>query len=185
MSRIGKKPIEIPAGVEVRVEGQKVTAKGPKGELVKEFRPEIKIELKDNLVLLSNLKETKLSKSLWGTSRMLIYNMIEGVSKGFEKSLDIQGVGFKAAVSGETLTLSVGFSHDVKMEIQKGITISVEKNIVKIAGIDKEQVGQVAANIRKVKEPEPYKGKGIRYLGEVVKRKVGKKVAGTTGGAAK
>lgn len=187
MSRIGKRPITIPAGVEVKVEGQKVSVKGPKGELVREFRPEVKIELKDNSVLLSNLRETKLSKSLWGTSRMLIYNMVEGVTNGFIKQLDIQGVGFKAEVSGENLVLSVGFTHDVKILIPKGITISVEKNIIKVAGSDKEQVGQLAADIRKVRKPEPYKGKGIRYLGEQVKRKVGKKVAGTTagGGAAK
>ncbi len=183
MSRIGKKPIEILTGVEVKMEGQKISVKGPKGELVREFRPEVKIELKDNQVLLSALKETKLARSLWGTSRMLLFNMIEGVAKGFEKQLEIQGVGFKAEVVGEEVVLSVGFSHTVKVKIPKDINITVEKNIIKVSGIDKEQVGQMAANIRKVKKPEPYKGKGIRYLGEQVRRKVGKKVAGTTTGA--
>jgi len=183
MSRIGRKPIEILQGVTVKAEGRKVSVSGPKGELTREFRPEIKIELKDNQVLLSILKETKLAKSLWGTSRMLLSNMIEGVVKGFEKQLEIQGVGFKAEVVGEELVLSIGFSHTVKVKIPKGISIAVEKNIIKVSGADKERVGQMAANIRKVKKPEPYKGKGIRYVGEQVRRKVGKKVAGMTTGA--
>ncbi|MFH1714420.1 MAG: 50S ribosomal protein L6 [Candidatus Nealsonbacteria bacterium] len=181
MSRIGKKIIEIPSGVELKIDGQLVLVSGPKGELKREFRPEIKIEVKDNAVSVSPLEETKLAKSLWGTTRVLIFNMIKGVTEGFEKQLEIQGIGFKAEVSGEELVLSLGFSHLVKIKIKEGINVLVEKNIIKVSGIDKELVGQFAANIRKEKKPEPYKGKGIRYLGEHVRRKVGKKVAGTTG----
>jgi len=183
MSRIGKKPIEILTGAEIKMEGQKIRVSGPKGELIREFRPEVKIEVKDNQILVSALKETKLAKSLWGTSRMLLFNMIEGVVKGFEKQLEIQGVGFKAEVVGEEIVLNVGFSHTVNIKIPKDINITVEKNIIKVSGSDKEKVGQMAANIRKAKKPEPYKGKGIRYVGEQVRRKVGKKVAGTTAGA--
>lgn len=177
MSRIGKKPIEIPAGVEVKVEGQKVTVKGPKGELVREFRPEVKIELKDKEVLTSISLDTKLAKSLWGLTRMLISNMVKGVSEGFEKKLEIQGVGYRAEVAGKDLNLNMGYSHPVKLEIPEGLTAIVEKNIITISGINKEAVGQFAANVRKVRKPEPYKGKGIRYVGEYVRRKVGKKVA--------
>lgn len=180
MSRVGKKPIEIPTGVEVRLEGERITVKGPKGELEREFRPEVKIEIKDNNIIFSVRTETKLARALWGLSRMLLFNMIKGVVDGFEKKLEIQGVGFRAEVAGDELTLNMGFSHPVKMKIPKGINIVVEKNIISVFGIDKELVGQTAANIRKVKKPEPYKGKGIRYVGEKVRKKVGKKVAGTT-----
>lgn len=181
MSRIGKKPIEIPAGVEVKIEGQNVKISGPKGEFSREIRPEVRVELKDKEILVSALKETKLARSLWGTSRMLLSNMVTGVTEGFEKQLEIQGVGFKAELKGEELVLNVGFSHLVNINIPKDIKITVEKNIIKVTGIDKERVGQMAANIRKVKKPEPYKGKGIRYVGEQVRRKVGKKVVGTEG----
>ncbi|MFH1582583.1 MAG: 50S ribosomal protein L6 [bacterium] len=178
MSRIGKNPIEIPAGVEVKIEGQKVVVKGPKGELSREFRPEVKIEMKDNIILTSISSEEKLAKSLWGLTRMLLFNMVSGVSEGFQKQLEIQGVGYKADISGNDLNLNIGFSHPVKLEIPEGLTTTVEKNIITISGIDKEAVGQFAANVRKVRKPEPYKGKGIRYVGEYVRRKVGKKVAG-------
>ena len=199
MSRVGKKPIQIPPGVEVKIDDNKVMIKGPKGEISKEFRPEIKIEVKDDKILISpqqeKLKEstpsadmpgkhkkltgrqTKQIKSLWGLIRMLVANMIEGVTTGFEKKLEIEGIGFKAEVSGEELLLlHVGFSHPVKLKIPKGIKILVDKNIITVSGINKESVGQFAATIRKVKAPEPYKGKGIKYLGEVIRRKVGKKV---------
>ncbi len=186
MSRIGKKPIQIPAGVEVKIDGNKITVKSPKGEIAEEIRPEISIELKEGKIFLS-LKgtETKIKKSLWGLYGALINNMIKGVTVGFEKKLEIQGVGYKAELQGSILVLNVGFSHQVKMEIDPRVKITVEKNtLITINGIDKELVGQVAANIRKVKPPEPYKGKGIRYLGEYVRRKEGKKVIGTTAGAA-
>ncbi|MFH1462210.1 MAG: 50S ribosomal protein L6 [bacterium] len=177
MSRIGKKPILIPDNVDAKIEGQKIIVKGPKGELSREIRPEIKIEVKGQEIFLSPQKEGKETKAFWGLFRALVYNMIKGVAEGFEKKLEIQGIGFKALVEGDKVILNVGYSHAVELEIPKDINVSVEKNIVTISGFDKELVGQVAANIRKVKPPEPYKGKGIRYLGEMVRRKVGKKVA--------
>ncbi len=176
MSRIGKKPISISEGVEVKIEGQNVIVKGPKGELQKEVRPEIKVEIKENEILVSPGKETKKTNAFWGLTRTLIFNMIKGVTEGYEKKLEIQGVGYKANLEGEDLVLQVGFSHPVKMDKVEGIKFEVEKNIITISGIDKELVGQVAAKIRKVRPPEPYKGKGIRYVGEEVRRKAGKKV---------
>jgi large subunit ribosomal protein L6 len=177
MSRIGKKPIEIPTGVEVKIEGNKITVKGPKGEISKEFRSEVGIEIKDGKIFLFPRTKTKLTKALWGTYRVLISNMIEGVQKGYQKQLEIEGLGYRAEVKGEDLILQVGYSHPVKISPPEGIKISVEKNIITVSGIDKEMVGQVAAKIRKVKVAEPYKGKGIKYLGEKIRRKVGKKVA--------
>jgi len=182
MSRIGKKSILIPTGVEVKIEGKTASVKGPKGEACFKVRPEIDIEKKEDKVFVSINTETKSSKSLWGLSRVMISNMIKGVTEGFGKKLEIQGIGFKAALEGENLVLSVGFSHPVKMKIPQNIKVSVEKNIINISGIDKELVGQFTANIRRIKPPEPYKGKGIRYVGEVVRRKEGKKVATTTTG---
>jgi len=182
MSRIGKKPIQILQGVEVKIEGNQVTVKGPKGELKREFRPEVKIEEKENLITFSINEETKLARSLWGLSRMLLFNMIEGVKEGFEKKLDIQGVGYRAEVSGNEISLFVGFSHPVKVKIPQGVSVSIEKNIIIVSGPDKELVGQTAANIKKARIPDPYKGKGIRYLGEHIRKKVGKKVAGATAG---
>lgn len=180
MSRIGKKLIEIPEKVEIKIEGQKVVVKGVKGELSKTIRPEIKVELKDGKVLVQpfagkeNLKKTK---GFWGLSRMLINNMIEGVTNGFEKKLEIKGVGYKAESSEKEVILYAGFSHPVKFKIPEGIKISVEKNIIIVSGINKELVGQFAANIKKTRPAEPYKGKGIKYLGEKIIRKVGKKAA--------
>jgi len=184
MSRVGKKPILIPQGVDVKVEGSKVAVKGPKGEASREFRPEIEIGMEGDKISLSPQKgkeKLKLVKSLWGLTRMLIFNMIEGVSSGFEKRLEIEGIGFKAEVSGDQFVLNVGFSHPVKLRIPEGLKISVEKNVIIVSGIDKELVGQFSAIIRKTKPTEPYKGKGIKYAGEIVRRKVGKKVAATAG----
>lgn len=181
MSRIGKKIILIPAGVEVRTEERKVMVKGPKGEAVFELSPDIEVKKDEDKIAVSIKSETKLNKALWGLSRVMIMNMIKGVTEGFEKKLEIQGIGFKAALEGENLILSVGFSHPVKMKIPQGIKLSVEKNVITVSGTDKELVGQFTANIRRIKPPEPYKGKGIRYAGEKVRRKVGKKVATTTG----
>ncbi len=181
MSRVGKKPIEILAGVEVSIENNEVSVKGPKGELKTSISPEIKVEKKDNQIIVAPVKETKRSNALWGLSRSLIFNMIEGVTKGYEKKLEIQGVGYRASLEGEDLVLLVGFSHPVKIEKVEGIKFEIDKNIITISGIDKELVGQIAAKIRKVKKPEPYKGKGIRYLGEEVRRKAGKKAVGTEG----
>ncbi len=182
MSRVGKKPIPIPAGVEIKVEGGEIWVKGPKGEIKKALRPEIKVEVKEKEILVSMAKETKQTQAFWGLTRALIANLIEGVTSGFEKQLEIQGVGYRAALEGEELVLQVGFSHPVKMSLPEGIKVLVEKNIITVSGIDKELVGQTAANIRKIKKPEPYKGKGIRYLGEEVRRKVGKKVIAAEGG---
>lgn len=183
MSRVGKKPILIRENIEVKIEGQKVTVKGPRGELFREVQPEIKIEAKGNQIFVSpQTSDTldKKTKALWGLTRALIFNMIEGVIEGYEKKLQIEGLGFKSVLEGEKLLLYVGFSHPVKIDTPPGIKFSVEKNIIIISGIDKELVGQVAASIRKVKPPEPYKGKGIRYQGEIIRRKLGKKAV-TTG----
>lgn len=177
MSRIGKKPIEIPQGIKVQIEGQKVLIEGPKGKIEKEFRPEVGIEIKEGKIFLVPKIETKITKALWGTFRQLIFNMIEGVQRGYQKQLEIEGLGYKAEMDGENLMLRVGFSHPIKISPPKGIKISVEKNIITVSGIDKELVGQVAAKIRKARVAEPYKGKGIKYVGEKIRRKVGKKVA--------
>lgn len=187
MSRVGKKPIPIPENVEVKIEGQKVMVRGPKGELQREVLPEIRVEVENGKVLVSAQKETKRTPAFWGLTRALISNMVKGVSEGYEKKLEIQGVGYRANLEGEDLVLQVGFSHLVKIKKLDGIKFSVEKNIITISGIDKELVGQIAAKIRKVRPPEPYKGKGIRYLGEQVRRKAGKKVvtAGAPGAATK
>ena len=181
MSRIGKKPIIIPEKVGVEIDGRKVTVKGPKGELFKEFRPEISIEIKENIVFISPKNETKQTRALWGLTRALIANMVKGVTEGFEKKLEIEGVGFKAQASGDTLELFVGFSHSVKIKAPENTNFSVEKNVITVSGIDLEKVSQTAAKIRKAKPAEPYKGKGIKYSGEIIRRKVGKKVATTAG----
>ncbi len=181
MSRIGKKPILIPEGVEVKIEDNKVTIKGPKGELQKEIRPEIKLEIKENKILVTPQKKTKGTKAFWGLTRALVFNIIKGVTEGYEKKLQLEGIGYKANLEGEDLVLQVGFSHPVKIEKPEGVSFLVEKNIITVSGINKELVGQIAAKIRKVRPPEPYKGKGIRYVGEEVRRKTGKKVVGAEG----
>lgn len=181
MSRIGKKHIIIPPGVEVNINNNEVVVKGPKGELKRIIRPEIKVEKKDKEIIFSLDEETKKNNSFWGLSRTLIFNMIEGVTKGYEKKLEIQGIGYKANLEGEDLVLNLGFSHPVRVNKIEGIKFAVEKNIITVSGIDKELVGQITAKIRKIKKPEPYKGKGIRYLGEEVRRKAGKKAVGSEG----
>lgn len=177
MSRVGKKPILIPENVEVKIEGQKVIIKGPKGELSREIRPEIKVEVKGSQIFVLPKEETKKTKAFWGLTRTLLANMIKGVTEGYEKKLEIEGLGFKALVEGEDLKLLVGFTHPVKIKAPQGISFRVTRNEITVSGIDKEKVGLVAAMIRKVKPPEPYKGKGIRYQGEIVRRKVGKRAA--------
>jgi len=181
MSRIGKKPILIPEGVDVKIDSQKVLVKGPKGELSREIRPEIKIEVKDNQIIVSPQIETKQTKAFWGLSRALINNMIKGVKEGFEKKLEIEGLGFRASVENDGLSLLVGFTNPVKIVAPEDIKFLVEKNIITVSGADIEKVSQIAAKIRKTKPPEPYKGKGIKYLGEQIRRKVGKKVTTTAG----
>jgi large subunit ribosomal protein L6 len=178
MSRIGKKPILIPENVQVKIENQEIIVKGPKGEIRRQLPQELKVEVKDKEIKVFpaiQRKKMKKIKSLWGTYRQLIFNMIEGVTKGFEKKLEIVGVGYKASLDKNDLILEVGFSHPVRIECPEGIKFSVEKNIISVSGIDKELVGEVAAKIRRVKPPDPYKGKGIRYLGEVIRQKLGKK----------
>ena len=184
MSKVGKQEIEIPAGVMVRIAGQRATVKGPKGELSRDFRPEISIEQKENNVLVVPRTQSKLGRSLWGLTRTLIFNMIHGVTQGYEKRLEIEGVGYRAAVDGDSLVLSLGFSHPVKIKTPEHMRVAVEKNVIVVDGIDKEQVGQLAARIRKARPPEPYKGKGIRYEGEVIRRKLGKRAVTSAGAKA-
>lgn len=179
MSRVGKKPILIPEGIQVKVEGQKLTIKGAKGELSREIRPEIKVEVKENQIFVSREIESQKTKALWGLTRSLLNNMVKGVSSGYEKKLEIEGIGFKAAVEGGELLLNVGFSHPIKIAAPEGINFSVEKNIITVSGADKELVGQTAAIVKRAKKPDPYKGKGIRYVGEQIRRKVGKKAVVT------
>jgi len=180
MSRIGKKPIDIPAGIDVKIEKGEIKVKGPKGELGFQIRPEIDVVVKDNQIITSIKEEAKQSKAFWGLTRSLIFNAVHGVTKGYQKQLEIQGVGYKARVEGEELVLEVGFSHLVKIKKPEGIEFSVLKNVITISGIDKQLVGETSAQIRAVRPPEPYKGKGIRYLGEEVIRKVGKRAAEAT-----
>lgn len=175
MSKIGNQPIEIPSGVEVKLSGNLVSVKGPKGELKREINPIIKIEIKGNQIIVSPGKETKKTSALWGLSRMLLKNMVDGVARGFEKKLELEGIGYKVALAGKDLNLGLGFSHPVEFKAVPSVDFKVEKNTIIISGIDKESVGQIAADIRKLRPPEPYKGKGIRYAGEVVKLKAGKK----------
>jgi large subunit ribosomal protein L6 len=179
MSRIGKKPIELPAGVEAKVEGLTVTVKGPKGELSFKTHPFIGVEINERTVTCSVKKKSKLTPALWGTNRARIANLVKGVSEGFVKELELQGVGYKSNIKGKDLELSVGYSHPVLITAPPGITLSVEKEFIKVEGADAVLVGQIAADIRQVRKPEPYKGKGIRYKGERVRRKVGK-VVGVT-----
>lgn len=172
MSRIGKKPILIPDGVEVKIEGQKVRVSGPKGEISREVRPEVKVAVEEKNIMVRAGDD---AKALWGLTRALLFNMVKGVTEGYEKKLEIEGVGYRASLEGEDLVLSVGFTQPVKIKRPEGIKFSLEKNVITVSGIDKELVGQTAATIRKVRPPEPYKGKGIRYQGEQVRRKLGKR----------
>jgi large subunit ribosomal protein L6 len=175
MSRVGKKPIEIPAGVTVTLDNNNVTVKGPKGELSRTFHADIEIKVEDNVINISRPSEAKEHRALHGTTRAILANMVEGVSKGFERGLELIGVGYRAAKQGNKLVLSVGYSHPVEIEAEKGLEIEVPSNTkIIIKGTDKERVGALAANIRDVRPPEPYKGKGIRYEGEFVRRKEGK-----------
>lgn len=175
MSRIGKQPIKIPEKVEVKIDGQSIVIRGPQGELSWSMPREIKAEAKEKEIIVQPAKKTKKTPALWGLSRNLIFNMIQGVTESFEKKLQLEGVGYRAALQGNKLVLSLGFSHPIEIEAPKGIEFKVEKNIITISGIDKQLVGQVAAEIRAKRKPEPYKGKGIRYVDEIVKRKAGKK----------
>lgn len=179
MSRVGKKPILIPEGVDVKIEGQKVIVKGPRGELFREVRPEIRVSLENGKILVAPEKETKQTKAFWGLTRALLSNMLKGLTEGFEKKLEIKGIGYRANLEGDQLVLNMGFTLPVKIKAPEGIKFLVEKNIITVSGIDKELVGEIAAKIRAVRPPEPYKGKGIRYMGEQIRRKLGKRAVTT------
>ena len=176
MSRIGRLPIDIPQGVEVKIEeGNKVTVKGPKGTLEKNLPVEMEIKLEDNQIVVPRPNDLKKMKSLHGLTRSLIANMVTGVSQGYEKKLEINGVGYRAQKKGKEITFNLGFSHPVAMTDPEGIETEMDgQNIIIVKGIDKEKVGQYAAEIRELRKPEPYKGKGIKYADEVIRRKVGK-----------
>ncbi|MDC1541987.1 50S ribosomal protein L6 [Candidatus Pseudothioglobus singularis] len=175
MSRIGQKPIEIPEGVEVKLDGNVVSVKGPKGELSKEVHENMKVTIEDNTVTVERPDDSKENRSLHGTARSTIANMIEGVTKGYQKTLEINGVGYRAQKQGNKLVVNAGYSHPVEVEPIDGIEIDVPKNTtIVVKGIDKQLVGAVASDIRAIRPPEPYKGKGIRYEGEYVRRKEGK-----------
>lgn len=176
MSRTGKKPVAPVSGVTVTINGRTVSAKGPKGELSLQLMDEVKVEQNDEGVVVAPANDTREARAAWGTTRALIQNMVTGVSTGFEKKLAIQGVGYRAAMQGKDIKLSLGFSHEVVYQAPEGITLAVPAPTeIVVSGIDKQQVGQVAANIREWRPPEPYKGKGVRYADEQVFRKEGKK----------
>lgn len=186
MSRVGKKPIVIPQGVTVDIKDGKVLVKGPKGEDQLTLHPAVKVAMNNGELSVSVSKETeKGERSLWGLFRALLMGRIEGVTKGYEKKLEMQGVGFKANLEGKKLVLEVGFSHPVDVVLPEGIAVVVEKNIISVKGINKEAVGAFAAYVRSIFEPEPYQGKGIRYVGEVVRRKAGKAAKAAGAGAGK
>lgn len=184
MSKIGKQPVSIPEGVTVEVSGTTVSARGPRGTLSRKFSREVAIEVKDGNVNVSVAAKSKTARAIWGTTRSIIFGMVEGVSKGWKKELELVGTGYRAEVQGGSLVLTVGYSHPVKVEAPEGVSFKVEKSIITVEGIDKEVVGQVAANIRAVRKPEPYKGKGIKYVDEIIRRKAGK-AAKTVGAAIK
>ncbi|MEK7138690.1 MAG: 50S ribosomal protein L6 [Patescibacteria group bacterium] len=175
MSKIGKKPIEIPSGVSVEVKGERISVKGPKGELTKPITQEVSVIVEDSLIKLSLKSEKKGDAGKWGLQRALIANMVTGVTNGFERVLEFQGVGYKAVLKGKDLELNLGYSHPITIPGVDGINFTVEKSSIKISGLDKELVGKVAAEIRTKRPPEPYKGSGIRYKEEIIKKKAGKK----------
>ena len=175
MSRIGKKPVPIPKGVTVTIDGQKVTVKGSKGELSRELPESISFAQEGDEIIVKQKNDSRVARQCYGLTRTLIANMVEGVSNGYEKKLEIQGVGYRASLQGQKLVLALGYSHPVEFEPPPGITFAVEKNTnLTVTGIDKEVVGNTAARIRAARPPEPYKGKGVRYAGEQVRRKAGK-----------
>ncbi len=183
MSKIGKIPVKIPNGVEVNIDNGFIVIKGPKGELKQLIHRGIDIKVADNKINIevSNTNDRSL-RSLWGLTRSLINNMVIGVTQGYEKKLEVNGVGYRVALKGDRLNLEVGFSHPVEFKLPKGLEAKVEKNVITVAGIDKQQVGEISAQIRKIKPPEPYKGKGIKYLEETIRRKAGKVMKSAEGG---
>lgn len=183
MSRIGKKPVAIPSGVTVDLKGETLRIKGPKGELMLTIHPKVLVEHKGTEIIVSVKKpDEKSERALWGLFRSLINNMVTGVTTGFTKILEINGVGYKAAMSGQKIILNLGYSHPIEMEVPTGLEAKVEKNTITITGADRQVVGQFAAVVRSQREPEPYKGKGIKYQDEVIRRKAGKVVKAVGGG---
>jgi large subunit ribosomal protein L6 len=176
MSRVGKQPIQIPEGVSIKVNGSAITVKGPKGQLTWDFVPDMKVSVKDKNILVERPSDTKQMKALHGLTRNVISNMVRGVSIGFQKELEVLGVGYKAQVQGKKLVLSLGYSHPVEFILPEGISAEVEqkRNLITLKGIDKQLIGQVAANIRTLRLPDAYKGKGVRYSREMIKLKAGK-----------
>lgn len=178
MSRIGKLPVKVPAGVTVSINGSVIKVKGPKGELVQSFNGAVSLELTNNEIIVKPHDETRLAKAMYGTARSIIANMVEGVTKGYLRELELQGVGFKGVVKGKSLVLNLGYSHEINYDIPNGIVITVTDNVkIKVEGADKHRVGQTAADIYHFYKVEPYKGKGVRMAGQVVRRKEGKKAA--------
>ena len=176
MSRVGKHPVEVPSGVEVAINGHMVTAKGSQGQLAYEATGDVTLSLEDGKIVVKPIDNSKRSRSMWGTARSRIQSMVSGVATGFTKNLEINGVGYRAAVQGSTLILQLGYSHEINYPIPEGITIKCERpTAIAISGADKQQVGQAAAEIRAYRPPEPYKGKGIKYSDEIILRKEGKK----------
>jgi large subunit ribosomal protein L6 len=178
MSRTGKLPIKIPAGTDISVASGEITVKGKGGTLKRPLHPAVQLKIEDGVIVVSPKESSRLARALWGTYAAHVRNMLAGVNTPFLKRLSVEGIGYRAELSGKALKLSVGFSHPVLMQVPEGLTVAVEKNIISVSGADKDQVGQFAASVREVKKPEPYKGKGIRYEGEVVRMKQGKKAAG-------
>ncbi len=176
MSRIGKKPVPVPANVTVTIDGQNIVVKGPKGTLSLVLVEEVRAEMTPEGVLISPLEKNQRGRAMWGLSRTLVNNLIVGVTTGYEKKLEITGVGYRAAAQGQVVSLSLGFSHEVNYQVPEGITVTTPKPTeIVVVGIDKQVVGQVSAEIRAYRQPEPYKGKGVRYAGEFIPRKAGKK----------
>ena len=176
LSRIGKLPIEIPSGVTITVDSGNITVEGPKGKLVQFITPAVDVNINDGVLTVNPKDESKQARSQHGLMRALINNMVIGVTKGYEKRLEVKGVGFRVASSNNELTMSLGFSHEIKFKAPEGVNVSNDKMVIIVSGIDKQKVGQVAAEIRALKKPEPYKGKGIMYEGEQILRKAGKAV---------
>lgn len=177
MSRIGKKTVVIPQGVEVSIDANQVRVKGPKGSLEFAHHHEVAVRVAEGSVSVEKTGGSKKASAIWGTTTKLLSNLVEGVTAGFQKQLELNGVGFRMAVAGKKITLALGFSHPVEVAVQEGLEVKIENNVMTISGIDKQKVGQFSAEIRDLKPVEPYKGKGFRYVGEIVRRKEGKKAS--------
>lgn len=183
MSRVGKKPVSLPNGAKAELKDKQLVVTGPKGSLALPIHSEVSVAVADSVITVDVArKDNKQEKALWGTFRALVQNLVDGVTKGYEKKLEINGVGFKVQLTGQKLILNLGFSHPIEVQVPAGLAVVVDKNVIAITGIDKQLVGQFAAEVRQLKKPEPYKGKGIKYIDEVILRKAGKVVKAVGGG---